>query len=174
MELSTGLAGEVKAINVRSTLVTTTDMVDILVPNSEFVNGQVINWTLTDASRRIHIPFGVAYGSDKDIVRKAALEAANNTPHTLRNRLNRDPEVWLINFGDSSLDFELVVWVQPQAVKKPQRVRAAYYWELETALRKYGVEIPFPQRDLHIRGGLQSAESQNAPALASGHEAKPD
>lgn len=174
VELSTGLAGEVKAINVRSTLVTTTDMVDILVPNSEFVNGQVINWTLTDASRRIHIPFGVAYGSDKDIVRKAALEAANNTPHTLRNRLNRDPEVWLINFGDSSLDFELVVWVQPQAVKKPQRVRAAYYWELETALRKYGVEIPFPQRDLHIRGGLQSAESQNAPASAPDNGPKPD
>lgn len=174
VELSNGLAGEVKAINVRSTLVTTTDMVDILVPNSEFVNGQVINWTLTDASRRIHIPFGVAYGSDKDIVRKAALEAAHNTPHTLRNRINRDPEVWLINFGDSSLDFELVVWVQPQAVKKPQRVRAAYYWELETALRKYGVEIPFPQRDLHIRSGLQSVESQSGPALAPDNVPKPD
>ena len=156
VELASGLAGEVKAINVRSTLVTTTDMVDILVPNSEFVNGQVINWTLTDASRRIHIPFGVAYGSDKDIVRKAGLEAARNTPHTLRDRTNREPEVWLINFGDSSLDFELVVWVQPHAVKRPQRVRAAYYWELETALHKYGIEIPFPQRDLHIRSGFST------------------
>lgn len=174
VELSTGLAGEVKAINVRSTLVTTTDMVDILVPNSEFVNGQVINWTLTDASRRIHIPFGVAYGSDKDVVRKAALEAAQNTPHTLKNKTNREPEVWLINFGDSSLDFELVVWVQPQAVKRPQRVRAAYYWELETALRKYGIEIPFPQRDLHIRNGLQVAESPTAPALAPDNQSKPD
>ncbi|OAI17773.1 hypothetical protein A1359_05685 [Methylomonas lenta] len=157
VELSSGLAGEVKAINVRSTLVTTTDMVDILVPNSEFVNGQVINWTLTDASRRIHIPFGVAYGSDKDLVRKAALEAVNNTSHTVKNRNNREPEVWLTNFGDSSLDFELVVWVQPHAVKKPQRVKAAYYWELETALHKYGIEIPFPQRDLHIRSGLAKA-----------------
>lgn len=178
VELSSGLAGEVKAINVRSTLVTTTDMVEILVPNSEFVNGQVINWTLTDASRRIHIPFGVAYGSDKDVVRKAGLEAARNTPHTLRDRTNREPEVWLTNFGDSSLDFELVVWVQPHAVKKPQRVKAAYYWELETALNKYGIEIPFPQRDLHIRSGLPSApvepEVIGNPALAISNTSKPD
>jgi len=155
VELSSGLAGEVRAINVRSTLVTTTDMVEILVPNSEFVNGKVINWTLTDASRRIHIPFGVAYGSDKELVRMAGLEAAGKTPHTLKNRIGREPEVWLTKFGESSLDFELVVWVEPQAVKKPQRVRAAYYWELETALRKYGIEIPFPQRDLHLRSGLK-------------------
>lgn len=155
VELSSGLAGEVRAINVRSTLVTTPDMVEILVPNSEFVNGKVINWTLTDASRRIHIPFGVAYGSDKELVRKAALEAAYQTPHTLKNRIGREPEVWLTNFGDSSLDFELVVWVEPKAVKKPPMVRAAYYWELETALRKYGIEIPFPQRDLHLRNGLK-------------------
>jgi len=157
VELANGLAGEVKAINVRSTLVTTTDMVDILVPNSEFVNGQVINWTLTDASRRIHIPFGVAYGSDKELVKKAALEAAHNTPHTLKNQTMRQPEVWLTSFGNSSLDFELIVWVLPHAVKRPQRVRAAYYWELETALKKYGIEIPFPQRDLHIRSGLPAA-----------------
>jgi potassium-dependent mechanosensitive channel len=156
VELSSGLAGEVRAINVRSTLVTTSDMVEILVPNSEFVNGKVINWTLTDASRRIHIPFGVAYGSDKELVRRAALEAAGQTVHTLTNRREREPEVWLTNFGDSSLDFELVVWVQPLAVKKPQSVRAAYYWELETALRKYGIEIPFPQRDLHLRSGLKN------------------
>ncbi|MDD2740580.1 MAG: mechanosensitive ion channel, partial [Methylomonas lenta] len=178
VELSSGLAGEVKAINVRSTLVTTTDMVEILVPNSEFVNGQVINWTLTDASRRIHIPFGVAYGSDKDVVRKAGLEAARNTPHTLKDRTNREPEVWLTNFGDSSLDFELVVWVQPHAVKKPQRVKAAYYWELETALNKYGIEIPFPQRDLHIRSGLPAASVEpeviGNPALTISNTSKPD
>jgi len=164
VELANGLAGEVKAINVRSTLVTTTDMVDILVPNSEFVNGQVINWTLTDASRRIHIPFGVAYGSDKELVKKAALEAAYNVPHTLKSHRLREPDVWLTNFGNSSLDFELIVWVLPHAVKKPQRVRAAYYWELETALKKYGIEIPFPQRDLHIRSGLPAApELGNGP-----------
>lgn len=157
VELSSGVAGEVRSINVRSTLVTTPDMVDILVPNSEFVNGKVINWTLTDASRRIHIPFGVAYGSDKELVRKAALEAAGQIPHTVKNRSGREPDVWLTNFGSSSLDFELVVWVEPHAVKRPGRVRAAYYWELETALKKYGIVIPFPQRDLHIRSGLPAS-----------------
>jgi small-conductance mechanosensitive channel len=154
VELSSGVAGEVRAINVRSTLVTTPDMVEILVPNSEFVNGKVINWTLTDASRRFHIAFGVAYGSDKELVRRAALEAAHNAPHTMKNYKGREPEVWLTNFGDSSLNFELVVWVLPQAVKKPQRVRADYYWELETALKKQGIELPFPQRDIHIRSGM--------------------
>ena len=177
VELANGLAGEVKAINVRSTLVTTTDMVDILVPNSEFVNGQVINWTLTDASRRIHIPFGVAYGSDKELVKKAALEAAYNVPHTLKSHRSREPDVWLTNFGNSSLDFELIVWVLPHAVKKPQRVRAAYYWELETALKKYGIEIPFPQRDLHIRSGLPAVpdlgNESTQPDLAVSSESNP-
>ena len=156
VELSSGVSGEVKAVNVRSTLVTTPDMVDILVPNSEFVNGKVINWTLTDASRRIHIPFGVAYGSDKELVRKAGLEAAEKVPYTIRNRPGRNAEVWLTNFGDSSLDFELVVWVQPDAVKKPNRVRASYYWELETALVQAGIQIPFPQRDIHIHSHVNN------------------
>lgn len=73
--------------------------------------------------------------------------------------------MWLTNFGGGSLDFELVVWVLPQAVKRPQKVRAAYYWELETALRKYGIEIPFPQRDVHIRSGLHNVSSLPPEAL---------
>ncbi len=142
VELSTGITGEVRAINVRSTLLTTQDMVEILVPNSEFVNGKVINWTLNDASRRFHIPFGVAYGNDKQKVREAALEAAAKTPHTLKNYIGREAEAWLIGFGDTSLNFELVVWLLPQSVKKPLQVRADYYWELETALTKQGIQLP--------------------------------
>jgi potassium efflux system protein len=142
VELSTGITGEVRAINVRSTLLTTQDMVEILVPNSEFVNGKVVNWTLNDASRRFHIPFGVAYGNDKQRVREAALEAAAKSPHTLKNYKGREAEAWLIGFGDTSLNFELVVWLLPQAVKKPQQVRADYYWELETALTKFGIQLP--------------------------------
>jgi small-conductance mechanosensitive channel len=142
VELSTGITGEVRAINVRSTLLTTQDMVEILVPNSEFVNGKVVNWTLNDASRRFHIPFGVAYGNDKQRVREAALEAATKSPHTLKNYKGREAEAWLIGFGDTSLNFELVVWLIPQAVKIPQQVRADYYWELETALTKRGIQLP--------------------------------
>ena len=153
VELESGLTGEVREINIRSTRVTTNDNVDILVPNSEFINNRVTNWTLRDAFRRVRISFGVAYGTDKDLVRKAALEAAASVPHMLKGRGAKPPEVWLTGFGDSSLDFELVVWLAPEAVKRPGAVGADYNWALETALSKYGIEIPFPQRDLHIRSG---------------------
>lgn len=151
VELESGVTGEVREINIRSTLITTNDNVDILVPNSEFVNGRVINWTLRDAHRRMHVAFGVAYGSDKELVRTAALEAADNVKFTLHDIPGREPQVWLTGFGDSSLDFELVVWLTEHAVVRPGAVNAAYTWELETALGKYGLEIPFPQRDLNVR-----------------------
>ena len=169
VELSSGLAGEVKEINMRSTLITTNDNVDIIVPNSEFVNGQVTNWTLRDAQRRIHIPFGVAYGCDKELVMKAALEAADDVEWTLKNSKNRAPQVWLVQFGDSSLNFELVVWLIPEAVKRPGAVQAAYLWEIETKLRNYGIEIPFPQRDLHLRS-VFGQKDEAALALLNKHQ----
>ncbi|MGR9107138.1 MAG: mechanosensitive ion channel domain-containing protein [Gammaproteobacteria bacterium] len=156
VELDSGVTGEVKEINVRSTLVMTNDNVDVLVPNSEFIGGKMINWTLTDSVRRIHVPFGVAYGSNKDTVREAALEAAAKVPWSLKNpRKDRSPQVWLVGFGDSSLNFELVVWVTPEAVKRPQTVQAAYLWEVDTALARHQIEIPFPQRDVHLRSGFE-------------------
>jgi small-conductance mechanosensitive channel len=152
VELESGVTGEVREINIRSTLITTNDNVDILVPNSEFVNGRVTNWTLRDALRRIRVPFGVAYGSDKEKVRDAALEAAREVEYTLWDSPGREPKVWLVEFGDSSLNFELVVWLATrEAVKRPAAVMAAYTWALESALGRHGLEIPFPQRDLHVR-----------------------
>lgn len=161
VELQSGITGEVREINMRSTLVTTNDNVDILVPNSEFINGHVTNWTLREALRRIRIPFGVAYGSDKDLVKQAALEAASRVPWTYDGSgTKREPRVWLVNFGDSSLDFELVVWLTPDAVKRPAAVQADYYWEIESSLKQHGIEIPFPQRDLHLRSGFQNTPAK--------------
>ncbi len=154
IEFDNGLAGEVREINIRATLVTTNDNIDILVPNEEFIKTRVTNWTLREGYRRIRIPFGVAYGTDKDLVKKAVLEAAGHVPHNLEGTGAKDPQVWLTGFGDSSLDFELVIWLRPEAVKRPGAVAADYNWAIETALGKYGIEIPFPQRDLHIRSGL--------------------
>ncbi|MEQ8556765.1 MAG: mechanosensitive ion channel [Henriciella sp.] len=151
IELQSGVTGLVKEINIRSTLVTTNDNVDILVPNEEFIKAQVINWTLRDARRRMHVEFGVAYASDKEEVKKAALEAAQEVPWTYDDTPGREPQVWLTGFGDSALDFELVIWLTEEAVKKPSRVKADYYWALHTALTKYDIEIPFPQRDLNFR-----------------------
>lgn len=150
VELESGVRGHVREINVRGTVITTNDNIDILVPNSEFVSGKVTNWTLRDTVRRLRIPFGVAYGSDKELVKKAVLEAAESVPFTL-NGNNYRTQVWLTEFGDSSLNFKLIVWISGDAVSRPSGVEAAYLWAIETALEKYEIEIPFPQTDLHLR-----------------------
>ncbi|MBA2238831.1 MAG: mechanosensitive ion channel [Lysobacter sp.] len=151
VELESDVGGEVRDIKMLSTRIVTNDNIDILVPNSEFVSGRVVNWTYREVWRRLRVPFGVAYGSDKELVKKAALEAAAQVPFTLDLEGARKPQVWLVNFGSSSLDFELVVWLTAEATKRPATVKAAYLWALETALNKYRIEIPFPQQDLHIR-----------------------
>jgi len=158
IELDTGLTGTVKAINVRSTLINTNDNIDIVVPNSEFVSTRLTNWTLGERVLRVRIPFGVAYGSDKDLVRQAALEAAEEVPFTLANRKGREADVWLVEYGDNSLNFLLLVWVNRQGARRPTRTRSAYLWALETKLAEHGIEIPFPQRDLHLRSGWPDAE----------------
>lgn len=151
IELDNGLTGTVKSINVRSTLINTNDNIDIVVPNSEFVTTRLTNWTLGERILRVRIPFGVAYGSDKELVKKAALEAAAEVQYTLTHMKNRQPDVWLVDLGDSSLNFLLLVWVNRQGAKRPTRTRSAYLWALETKLTEHGIEIPFPQRDLHLR-----------------------
>ncbi|PCI59413.1 MAG: potassium transporter KefA, partial [Methylophilaceae bacterium] len=146
VDLESGVMGRVNEINMRYTRITTNDQVDIIVPNSEFINGRVINWTLGNLNRRMHIPFGVAYGTDKELVRQCALNAAHTIKYTIEDS-QKKTDVWLINFGDNSLDFELVVWVGPEGVRAPAHVHAQYLWEIETELAKAGIEIPFPQRD---------------------------
>jgi len=153
IELDNGLTGTVKSINVRSTLINTNDNIDIVVPNSEFVTTRLTNWTLGERILRVRIPFGVGYGSDKELVKKAALEAAAEVQYTLKNMKGREPDVWLVEYGDNSLNFLLLVWVNRQGAKRPTRTRSAYLWALETKLSEYGIEIPFPQRDLHLRSG---------------------
>lgn len=170
VELESGVHGEVRDIQIRATRIVTNDNLDILVPNSEFVSGRVVNWTHRDVSRRLRIPFGVAYGSDKERVKQAALEAAAEVPFTLEQQGARGPQVWLAGFGASSLDFELVVWLTAEATKRPGAVRAAYNWALESALARHQLEIPFPQRDLHIRswpgqGGPGAQAAAASPAL---------
>ncbi|MAJ09980.1 mechanosensitive ion channel domain-containing protein [Ponticaulis sp.] len=165
IELQSGVNGVVKEINIRSTLVTTNDNVDILVPNEEFIKSRVTNWTLKETARRLRLSFGVAYGTDKELVRKAGLEAAEDVQWTVKGIDARAAQVWLTGFGDSSLDFELVVWLKDDAVSRPARVQADYYWALHTALEKYDIEIPFPQRDINFRNSSPvRVQIENAPA----------
>ncbi len=155
IELDTGITGTVKAINVRSTLINTNDNIDIVVPNAEFVSSRLTNWTLGEKILRVRIPFGVAYGTDKELLKKAALEAAAEVPYTLTHMKGREPDIWLVEYGDNSLNFLLLVWVNRVGARRPTRTRAAYLWALETKLAEYGIEIPFPQRDLHLRSGFR-------------------
>lgn len=150
IELESGTFGEVKEINIRSTMIRTSENVDILVPNSEFINGRVTNWTLEEDIRRFRIPFSVAYGSDKDLVKKCVLDAARDIEHTLTGN-QREPQVIMTGFGDSSLDFALLVWVKAESVKRPAVLTSDYLWELDNAFREFGIEVPFPQRDVHIK-----------------------
>jgi len=162
VDLQSGVMGKVTEINLRYTRVTTTDLIDIIVPNSEFTSGRVINWTLGERTRRLHVPFSVAYGVDKQLVKEAAIAAALSIDGTESVR-GREPDAWLVKFGESSLDFELVVWVGSDLIVTPAKTQAKYLWAIEDELRKRRIEIPFPQRDLHIRSGML-AVTVNKPA----------
>lgn len=116
--------------------------------------GPVTNWTLKGDTRRIPIPFPVAYGADHGGVRDAVLAAARDFPFTLLETEGRTSQIWMVGFGDSSRNFELLVWPTREAVKRPAAVHAAYTWEIADALDAAGVEIPFPQTDLRIRSIL--------------------
>lgn len=149
VELESGVMGHIRAINVRSTRVTTRDNIDILVPNSEFINGRVTNYTFADPMRRIHISFKVAQGSDKSVVRTAGLAAANKIRYTGTSK-GKKPDVWLVEFSDSWLTFALVVWVNSHRSPNDNYLVALYNWELDNALRDFGIKTPIPRREIAI------------------------
>jgi small-conductance mechanosensitive channel len=153
VDLQSGVRGRVVEIAMRYTRVSTNDSVDVLVPNAEFVNGRVTNWTFDDRRRRLHIPFNVAYGSDKNLVREAGVAAATRIEGVLLHERERDPDVWLVGFGDNALNFELVVWVDWHLSASPSRTQAQLLWALEDELSARGLVVPFPQRDLHVQSG---------------------
>ena len=172
VDLQSGVMGRVTEIGMRYTRITTNDLVDIVVPNSEFINGRVTNWSFNENCRRIHIPFGVAYGSDKNKVKEAVLKAVDSIPGSISNDPKRRPEVWLIQFADSSLNFELVVWVEHALMISPGSTSARFLWAIDDQLRIAGIEIPFPQRDLHLRSGSLRMDLNDPSILhaASGHD----
>ncbi len=158
-----GVAGQVTHISLRSTTITTNDNISIIVPNSQFITETVINWSHGDPKVRMRLPVGVAYGSDTDKVRQALLEVAANHEKVLKDPA---PAVFFNQFGDSSLDFELAVWTSEMTFS-PRRFRSDLNFAINRALREHGIEIPFPQRDLHIRSGtLQVRQADATPPKA--------
>jgi potassium-dependent mechanosensitive channel len=139
------LQGTVLRIGGRSTVIRTIDRVSIIVPNSQLLEQQLVNWSYGDELARLHVPVGVAYGSDIDGVRSALLEAAKSHPAVLADP---HPDVRLVGFGDSALNFELLVWTKDP----PGHVllESDLCYAIERNLRRAGIEIPFPQRTLHV------------------------
>jgi len=144
-----GVAGQVEKISLRSTTVVTNDNIAIIVPNADFITHSVTNWSHGDARVRFHIPLGVAYGTDLEKVRRLLLEVAVAHPKALPEPA---PNVVMTSFGESSIHLDLRVWTKEMTFH-PGRFRSDLLFEIERKLRENKIEMPFPQRDLHIRSG---------------------
>lgn len=171
IELEGGAAGEVRSVGARATMITNNDHVDILIPNSLLLENRLTNWTRERHTRRVHVPFRVAFGVDKERVRAAALEAARAVPFTLPDDGDRRAQVWLVGFGEYGLNFELVVWPSLEAVKRPGAMMAAYAWAIEDALRRHGLDIPYPQLDVHAQAVVAHQPPARRPAASPTNDA---
>jgi small-conductance mechanosensitive channel len=146
--------GYVREIGLRATKVKTLDNIEYLVPNAQLTTNTIVNYTLSDALIRVHVPVGVSYSADPKQVEKLLLDVARNNPNVIQSN---PPQVWFTEFGDSSLNFELLVWTDIRSVGA-LTMRSELYFAIFEALAEAGIEIPFPQRDLHIRSGLVPPE----------------
>ncbi len=157
-----GVLGDVVRMASRSTWVRTNENVVIIVPNSEFITSRVTNWTANDRSVRFSMPIGVGYGSSPSQVREILMGTAQSHPDVLQNP---SPDVLFVGFGDSSLNFELRVWTVRQ-VQTPKSLMSDLYFAVFENFGKAGIEIPFPQRDVHVKS---IPLPTGAPTSTSGH-----
>jgi len=143
--------GYVKRIRMRSTLIQTFDRADVIVPNSELISSQVTNWMLYDARGRAKVPVGVAYGTDTHLVRDILLKVAAEHPDVIQDGSSPEPKVLFLGFGESSLNFELRCHISN--IDNRLQCISDMNYAIDAEFREHGIEIPFPQRDIHIRSG---------------------
>jgi small-conductance mechanosensitive channel len=141
------VSGVVEKIGMRASIVRTWQGADVIVPNATFVSSSIVNWTLHDEVRRIDIPVGVAYGTDPERVLELLLGIARKHPDVLAEP---KPVAMFVRFGQNSLDFELRAWTAVDFLRVGSELRVA----ITRALKEAGIEIPFPQVDLHLKGGF--------------------
>ena len=140
-----GAMGKVQSINMRSTTVITRDNITLIVPNSSFISDTVTNWSVGDPKIRINVPVGVAYGSDTELVKRLLLEVAEKHPDVLKDP---KPDVLFREFADSSLNFDLRIWIlNPMGRFK---TISDINYAVDAAFREHNITIPFPQRDVHF------------------------
>jgi small-conductance mechanosensitive channel len=151
--------GSVRHISLSATTVWTRDNIEYIIPNTDLITGIIVNYTLTSPEIRIHVPVGVSYGADPHDVAKILVAVAEQNEHILKKN---KPRAWFTEFGDSSINFELLVWMDVRK-RSEKAMRSQLYYEIFAALAQAGIEIPFPQRDIHIRSGSGSAVSSPSP-----------
>ncbi len=144
------VAGNIISISARATTIITNDNIAVVVPNSEFINSTVINWSLNDRNVRFNFPVGVAYKEDPARIKNLLLDVAVANPGILNTP---PPDVLFDEFGDSSLNFILRVWTS-EFSDKPNVLKSQLYYAIFEKFREHGIEIPFPQRDLHLKTGF--------------------
>jgi small-conductance mechanosensitive channel len=141
--------GYVKKISVRSTIIQTFDRADVIVPNSELISSPVTNMMFTDRRGRLKVSVGVAYGSDTALVRRLLLEIADGHGEVIVDGSSPRPDVFFQEFAESSLNFDLLCHLKN--IDSRARVRSEMNYLIDEAFRRHGIDIPFPQRDIHIR-----------------------
>ena len=157
IEIASGVRGKVSQINMRSSVITTFDNIDIIIPNATLIQNNVINLTFSDDIRRLNIPFGIAYGSNIDHVIKTILESLNNSSLTfIKNNPEKLPKVRMTLMGPSSIDFELLVWISenPDENGVGSSNMSDFLIFVYKTLQANDIEIPFPQMDVHLRKEL--------------------
>lgn len=150
------VSGSVTQIRIRATTILDWDRKELVVPNKEFITGRLVNWTLSDTILRVVIPVGVAYGSDTRLAHKLLLKVADENARVLKNP---EPLAFFQSFGASSLDFDLRVYIG--SISDLLATRHELHLAIDDAFRKAGVEIAFPQRDIHIRSIEASLPIEN-------------
>ena len=141
------VAGDVVKISMRSTTIVTNDNISIIVPNSDFISSKVINWSHIDRNIRLNFPVGVSYKEDPQRIRKLLLEVARDNKGVLKEP---KPDVLFSEFGDSALVFNLRIWTQ-EFINRPGVLKSQLYYAIFEKFAQNGVQIPFPQRDIHLK-----------------------
>ena len=157
IEISDQFRGRVTQINMRSSVINTFDNIDIIIPNSTLMQNNVINLTFSDDIRRLHVPFGVAYGTSSDLVIDVILQALSESDLIyIKEDDNRSPKVWMTGMGASSVDFKLLVWINANTTKAgvDSSNMSDFLIFIYKTLQKNNIEIPFPQLDLNIKKPL--------------------
>ena len=156
IEINNQFKGRVTQINMRSSVITTFDNIDIIIPNSTLMQNNVINLTFSDDIRRLHIPFSVAYGTNSDFIIKLILDSLKETQLVyIREDESRQAKIWMTGMGASSVEYKLLVWVNANTNRfgLDSSGMSDFLIFIYNTLQKNNIEIPFPQMDIHIRKG---------------------